>query len=40
MDKHPGHRELSHIHRPGERPDRYPEVDITDVQSEIFKQLE
>ena len=40
MHKHPGHRELSHIHRPGERPDPYPEVDITDVLSEILKQLE
>ena len=40
MDKHPGHGELSHIHRPGERPDPYPEADITDVLAEIFKQLE
>lgn len=40
MDKHPGHGELSHIHRPGGRPDPYPEVDITDVLSEIVKQLE
>jgi Family of unknown function (DUF6516) len=40
MDKHPGHGELSHIHRPGGRPERHPEVDITDVLSEIVKQLE
>jgi hypothetical protein len=40
MDKHPGHGELSHIHRPDDRHDPNPEVDITDVLSEIFKQLE
>jgi hypothetical protein len=40
MDKHPGHRELSHIHRADDCHDPYPEVDITDVLSEIFKQLE
>jgi hypothetical protein len=40
MDKHPGHGALSHIHRPGDRPDPYPEVDITDVLSELVKQLE
>jgi hypothetical protein len=34
------HGELSHIHRPGDRPDPYPEVDVTDVLSEIVKQLE
>lgn len=39
MAKHPGHGELSHIHRPGGRHDPYPEVDITDVLSEILKQL-
>jgi hypothetical protein len=36
----PGAGALSHIQRPGERPDPYPEVDITDVLSEIVKQLE
>jgi hypothetical protein len=40
MDKHPGHGELSHIHRADGRHYRYPEVDITDVLSEILKQLE
>jgi Family of unknown function (DUF6516) len=40
MDKHPGHGELSHIHRPGDHPGHHPEVDITDVLSEILKQLE
>jgi hypothetical protein len=38
MDKHPGHTELSHIHRPNDRRDPYPEVDITDVLSEVSKQ--
>jgi Family of unknown function (DUF6516) len=40
MDKHPGHGELSHIHRADGRHYRYPEVDITDVLSEILKQLD
>ncbi len=40
MDKHPGHGELAHIHRPNDRWDPYPEVDITNILSEIFKQLE
>ena len=40
MDKHPGHEELSHIHRPEGRWEPYPEVDITDVLSEILKDLE
>jgi hypothetical protein len=40
MVKHPGHGKLTHTHRSGDRPDSYPEVDITDVLSEILKQLE
>jgi hypothetical protein len=39
MDKHLGHTELSHIHRPNDRRDPYPEVDITDVLSEVSEQL-
>jgi len=40
MDKHAGHGDLPHIHRPHSRPEPYPEVDITDVLSEILKGLE
>jgi hypothetical protein len=37
MDKHPGHGELSHIHRPGDRPDPFQGAITPDVLSEILK---